>query len=173
MLVSVWVPVLLLACEGVVSFFLAKASRWSRELWICVYLSSVWRAKVRFRCNTVPWVDFTSFIMDCSARMFFAGDDIVRAPNPWRAKWNARRVYVQGNVPSNPKRACDCCCMSCHRGEMVRWGVVCLFVCFLRRKQHSSTIALTVVPLAEASHPLSRWFYFIYDYIVSSSKYKY
>ena len=32
----------------------------------------------------------------------------------------------------------------------------CLFVCFLRRKQHSSTIALTVVPLAEASHPLSR-----------------
>ena len=27
MLVSVWVPVLLLACEGVVSFFLAKASR--------------------------------------------------------------------------------------------------------------------------------------------------
>ena len=40
MLVSVWVPVLLLACEAVVSFFLAKLLNDLGSCG-CVYLSSV------------------------------------------------------------------------------------------------------------------------------------
>ena len=79
------------------------------------------KLKVRFRCNEVPELILRHY-HGLGARMFFAGDDIVR-PQTLTRQMECQACLRAGNVPSDLS-ARDCCCMSCDRTSLLIYNII-------------------------------------------------